>query len=200
MHTKTSNVPSAAVPATAPCVALPPASLPSPDAALGNCSVRCPTSHVPVVVPLPSRDGVMPREGQDGPERPPSLESSVANACASARAWRCVFSSSGDLPPSAAWPFAASGARRAAISQAKNFWANAPSGNRKISGSENRLYKNGRTAASESGPPRLNNTTAVRCVMRRFYPGVRASPTTPRSEEHTSELQPHVNLLSRLLL
>ena len=50
---------SAAVPATAPGVALPPASLPSPDAAL----------------PLPSRDGVMPREGMDGPERPPSLES-----------------------------------------------------------------------------------------------------------------------------
>ena len=48
---------SAAVPATAPGVALPPASLPSPDAAL----------------PLPSRDGVMPREGMDGPERPPSL-------------------------------------------------------------------------------------------------------------------------------
>ena len=39
---------SAAVPATAPGVALPPASLPSPDAAL----------------PLPSRDGVMPREGR----------------------------------------------------------------------------------------------------------------------------------------
>jgi len=42
----------------APGVALPPASLPSPDATL----------------PLPSRDGVMPREGRDGPERPPSLE------------------------------------------------------------------------------------------------------------------------------
>ena len=55
---------SAAVPATAPGVALPPASLPSPDAAL----------------PLPSRDGVMPREGRDGPERPPSLESSAAGA------------------------------------------------------------------------------------------------------------------------
>ena len=27
-------------------------------------------------LPLPSRDGVMPREGLDGPERPPSLESS----------------------------------------------------------------------------------------------------------------------------
>ncbi|MEK7696634.1 MAG: uroporphyrinogen-III synthase, partial [Pseudomonadota bacterium] len=50
---------SAAAPATAPGVALPPASLLSPGAAL----------------PLPSRDGVMPREGLDGPERPPSLES-----------------------------------------------------------------------------------------------------------------------------
>ena len=26
-------------------------------------------------LPLPSKDGVMPREGRDGPERPPSLES-----------------------------------------------------------------------------------------------------------------------------
>ena len=52
---------SAAVPATAPGVALPPASMQSPDTAL----------------PLPSRDGVMPREGQDGPKRPPSLESKV---------------------------------------------------------------------------------------------------------------------------
>ena len=51
--------------------------MPGVAAALGNCSVRCSTSHVPVVVPLPSRDGVMPREGLDGPERPPSLESTV---------------------------------------------------------------------------------------------------------------------------
>ena len=43
----------------------------------------------------------------------------------------------------------------------EQFCVTAPSGNLNISGSENRLYKNGRTAASESGPPRLNSTTAV---------------------------------------
>ena len=35
-------------------------------------------SEAAVALPLPSRDGVMPREGQDGPERPPSLESKDA--------------------------------------------------------------------------------------------------------------------------
>ena len=31
-------------------------------------------------LPLPSKDGVMPREGRDGPGRPPSLESKGSDA------------------------------------------------------------------------------------------------------------------------
>ena len=33
-----------------------------------------------VALPLPSRDGVMPREGRDGPERPASMQSSILSA------------------------------------------------------------------------------------------------------------------------
>jgi len=45
-------------------------------AMLWSTSAPAPATAPGAALPLPSRDGVMPREGPAGPERPPSLESS----------------------------------------------------------------------------------------------------------------------------
>src|SRR5690242_21578352 len=53
-------------------------------------------------------------------------------------------------------------------------------------------------ALAQAPRARVRSTDAVRAKVRLLY--ISGEPDTPRSEEHTSELQSHVNLVCRLLL
>src|SRR5260370_30118870 len=94
----------------------------------------------------------------------------------------------GDRPP--IWPyFPATGTHRREEMSFAIGRRSSPNGPRGIiSGSRNKFSRNGSTASSESGPPSWNST-----IPTRFFPA-------KRSEEHTSELQSHLNLVCRLLL
>src|SRR5260370_19960233 len=54
--------------------------------------------------------------------------------------------------------------------------------------------------SSSSGPSRLSPSARTHLSPTRCAKQVRFPSWTPRSEEHTSELQSHLNLVCRLLL
>ncbi len=82
-------------------------------------------------------------------------------ALSSARACACVFANSGEPPPRCAYIPREVGARLLEIILASPHRMKDGIGTEMISGSLNRLNRNGSMFSGSSGPPRLNRTTAI---------------------------------------
>ena len=92
----------------------------------------------------------------------------AAMALTTACTWAVDSSRMGDRP--LIWAYAAreKAARRRAMRRAKSGCKGRAQPNWMMSGSANRLRKNGSTAASESGPPMLSATTAKHGLIRGY--------------------------------
>src|SRR5260370_10567962 len=62
------------------------------------------------------------------------------------------------------------------------------------------LFRSHRRAVGDNGPGRVCGKRTSSSVRECFSKRVPGWKNTPRSEEHTSELQSHLNLVCRLLL